>query len=116
MSEDLDAAADRTVEPDDGPQRTDFPDPGSADDTKDFTPEYFKVEAIVDGFAAEPVDKISHTYDRLVRLIWHGQICMAEKKIENPASSTITRKIASTTDSVVRRPTLLRAAAHLNPS
>ena len=66
----------------------------------------FGSETVHDGLDAEPVDEPAHADDRLSRLDRHVQICNAEKKIENTASVTITRKIASTTDVVVRRPTL----------
>ena len=115
-SEDLDATCDRTVEPDDGSQQNRFTRAGRADDTEDFAAEHFEVEAVVDGLVTEPVYKVLHAYDRLVRLIGHGQICKAEKKIENPASITITRKIASTTDNVVSRPTLSALPDTWNPS
>ncbi len=51
-----------------------------------------------------------------VRLARHDQIPNSENMTENAASATITRKIDSTTDWVVRRPTLSALPATLNPS
>ncbi len=106
LAKDLDVAGGRTVQADDGPQQHRFPGSGGADDTEDLAAEHIEFEAVVDGLVAKPVDKAAHADDRLARRLRHAQICNAEKKIENPASVTMTRKIASTTESVVRRPTL----------
>ena len=65
-----------------------------------------EVETIMHDLGAEPIDQPAYSNDRFSRLVGHAQIRNAEKKIESPASVTITRKIASTTDNVVRRPTL----------
>ena len=106
VSENLDIARNRSVEADNGSQQHRFPRPGPADDAENFAAEHVEVETVVDCFGSEPVDESTHADDRLARVIWHDQMCNEEKKIENPASVTITRKIASTTDSVVSRPTL----------
>src|SRR6266446_7862066 len=106
VPENFDAARDRPVEPDDGAQQNRFSRSGRSDDTENLATEDVEIETVVDCFGAEPGDKAAHADDRLARIIRHAQICKAEKKIENPASVTITRKIASTTDNVVRRPTL----------
>ena len=79
---------------------------GPADDTENLATEDVEIETVVDRVGTEPGDKAAHTDDRLARIIRHVQICKAEKKIEKPASVTITRNIASTTDKVVSRPTL----------
>ena len=58
------------------------------------------------GFGPEAADKTANTDDRIFRLLAHWKIFSTEKRTEKAASVTITRKIDSTTDSVVRRPTL----------
>ena len=57
---------------------------------------------------AEPVDEAAHPDHDIVGLCRHVQIRSIENRIENTASATITRKIDSTTDWVVSRPTLRR--------
>src|SRR5262249_52759333 len=104
--EDFHAARGRTVEPDDGSQQDRLTGSRSADDTENFTADHVEVEAVMDDLGAEPINEAAHSDDRLPRLIRHRQICREEKKMENTASVTITRKIASTTDNVVKRPTL----------
>src|SRR5262245_15416512 len=94
------------VESDNGAQQDGFSRSGCPNDAEDLSPEHVEIETVVDSVCAEPVDEAAHADNRLARVIRHAQICKAEKKIENPASMTITRKIASTTDKVVRRPTL----------
>ena len=106
MPENFDAPGDRPVEPDDGAQQHRFARSGRTDDTQNLATEDVEIETVVDCVGAEPGNKAAHTDYRLARIIRHAQICKVEKKIENPASVTITRKIASTTDKVVSRPTL----------
>ena len=55
---------------------------------------------------AKPVDEAAHPDDRFVRMIRHAHIFRIENTIEKAASATMTKKIASTTESVVSRPTL----------
>ena len=66
VPENLDAARNRTVEPDDSSQEHRFTGPGCADDAEDFATEHFEVEAVVNGLATKPVDKAMHAYDWLV--------------------------------------------------
>src|SRR3974377_1462950 len=87
--EDLDAAAARTVKPDNCPQEYRFTRPGGADDAEDFATEHLEVEAVVDSLATEPVDKVSHANDRLGPQIRQRQICKGEKKIGTPPAIRI---------------------------
>src|SRR5439155_17605827 len=98
LPKNFDAARNRPVEPNDGAQQHRFARSGRTDDAENLATEDVEIETVVDGLRAEPGDKAAHTDDRLARIIRHAQISKAEKKIENPASVTITRKIASTTD------------------
>ena len=104
--EDLDLTPSRAVEADNRAQQDRFPGAGTADDAENFAAKDVEVESVMDGFGAEPVDEPMDADNTVGRMSRHGQIWTMEKKIENAASVTITRKIASTTDNVVRRPTL----------
>ncbi len=105
-AEHLDPAGRRPVEPDDRPQQDRFPTSRPANDAKNLAAEHVEVEAVMDNFGAEPVDEAAHADDGFARMLRHGQIPNTEKSTEKAASVTITRKIDSTTDNVVSRPTL----------
>src|SRR5213078_3783272 len=96
----------RAVQPDDRSQHHRLAGPRAADDAEHLAAPDIEVDAVVDGLLAEAVDEAAHADHEIVRRIGHRQICSRENRIENIASTTITRKIASTTDNVVRRPTL----------
>ena len=104
--ENLDLAFGRPVEPDDRPQQDRFPGTGSADDADNFTSPNIEVETVVHRFGAKPVDEPAHPDDRFLRVIRRTHIARKEKTIEKAASATMTKKIASTTERVVCRPTL----------
>ncbi len=55
---------------------------------------------------AEPRDEAADANDRFARRRHRAHIRSIENSTENAASATITRKIDSTTDKVVSRPTL----------
>ena len=67
----------------------------------------------MDRLGAEPVDEAAHANDRFARMIRHGQIPTMEKKIEKRHRSRSREGSNSTTDSVVRRPTLSALRDHL---
>src|SRR5260370_29614935 len=106
----------RAIYTDTGAQQSDFPRPRPADHAENFAAEDVEIETVMYRLGPKPVDKAAYADDRFARLTRHAQICNAEKKIEKPASVTITRNIASTTESVVRRPTLSALRATWNPS
>ena len=107
-------ALDWLIEPDDRPQQNRFPAAGPSDNAEDFAAEYIEIESVMYGFASKTVYQAAHADDRLT--IAHGQIFKVEKTTEKMASVTITRKIASTTDNVVNRPTLSALPDTCRPS
>ena len=105
-AEHLDLALDRPVEPDDGSQQHRFAAARPADHAEDLAAQHIEVEAVMHRLGSEPVDQTADLDDRLASNLGHRQIFKIEKKTEKAASATITRKIDSTTERVVRRPTL----------
>src|SRR6516162_4917096 len=114
--EHLDLACRWPVEAHDRPQQHRFAGSGPAYDADNFTSSNIEIEIVMHRLGAEPIDEPAHADDRFARLPRHAQIFRIVKTIEKAASATITKKIDSTTDNVVSRPTLSALRATWKPS
>ena len=113
----LDAPRHRPVKPDDGAQQHRLAGARAADDAQHLAAPHIEIETVMDDLRAERVDQTADPDDGVaVRIGCHVQIFSTENTIENAASVTMTKKIDSTTDWVVSRPTLSALRVTLNPS
>ncbi len=110
LAQHLDRAAVGLLEPQDGAQQDRLAGPRAADDGDDLAAPHLEIDAVVDRLAAEARDQVAHADDGFA----HRPI--REKKMEKPASKTITRKIDFTTERVVWMPTLSAEPETLRPS
>ena len=74
-----------------------------------------QVDMIVQQLVAEAVDQAAHPDDRFF-VRWFVHIPSTENMTEKAASSTITRKTLSTTERVVKSPTLAALRSTWKPS
>src|SRR4029077_7184290 len=102
MPENFDLAFRRTVEPDDRAQQHRLSRSGTAHNPDYFAVSDIEIETVMHGLGAKPIDEAPHADNRFRR----AHIFRMEKTIEKAASATMTKKIASTTERVVSRPTL----------
>jgi len=89
----------RVLQPDDGAQQHRLAAARGAHHAQNLAAQHIEVEALMDNGLAEAVGQPADGDDRLCHQIPHSA-----KKIENSASPTITRKIATTTEREVRLP------------
>jgi hypothetical protein len=92
-------AAGRALQADDAAQKHRFTAARGADDTQNLAPAHVEVQVLVDRILAEPVGQVANGDDGIVH-----HTPQTEKKIEARASTTMTRKIATTTEREVRLP------------
>ena len=106
-AEDPDRAGRRAVQPDDRAQEHRLAGARAADDAQHLAAVDVEVEPVVHHLGAEAVDEAAHLDDRLALRRPSGhQTSTVAKKIAKIASSTMTRKIASTTEAEVSLPRL----------
>src|SRR5216684_4496634 len=96
----------RLLQTDDRAQQHRLAAARAADDSDHLAAMDIEVEAVMHRLPAEAGHQPAHPDHDVVGACRHRQILSSEKRIEKPASATITTKIDSTTDWVVRRPTL----------
>ncbi len=116
VAQDVDAARLRPVEADDGAQQHRLAAARAADDAQHLAAPDIEIEAVMHRLRAEPRHQPAHPDHDIVLVFRHRQIFRIENRIENAASATMTTKIDSTTDCVVRRPTLSALPVTLKPS
>jgi hypothetical protein len=114
LPEDLDLALLRAQQPEDVAQQDRLARAGAADHPEHLARMHLEVEPVMDHLrpeaGAQPVDPHGG------RLTRRDHRPSAENTIEKIASNTITRKIATTTASVVLRPTLSALPSTVRPS
>ena len=120
LAEDLDRSRPRAaIRPTIVRSSTDLPAPGTADDAEHLAAADIEVEVVVKCVAAES-QLTAADPDRRTSPSSVGPVSdaadMRDDRIENAASSTITRKINSTTERVVSRPTLSALRVTCRPS
>ncbi len=98
LAEDLDASFARPVEPEDGPKKHRLARARSADDAQDLAAVDVEVEMVVNDLPPELVAQVPHGDDDLAL----SHMPSFTNRMENNASSTMTVKMPSTTEAVVR--------------
>src|SRR5215472_14203094 len=117
VAEHFDAARDRAVEPDDRAQHDRLAGTRPTDDTHHLAAPHFEIDTVVDDLWTERIHHIADANDDIIAGgVVHRHTFSTEKTIENAASVTITKKIDSTTDCVVNRPTLSALRVTWRPS
>ena len=113
LPEDLDPAALGPHQPQDATQQHRLARAGAADDREHLAGPDLEVDPVVHHLCAEAGAQPPDPHDSLVR---GRHMPSDEKTTEKIASNTITRKIATTTESVVLRPTLSALPSTVSPS